>query len=438
MLPRYPHFHYRGLRSFHEIRRQSHLGCLHGVLVMIRIHQISGKEVASLDEHGVRQVTETHGNSVIALKRHLRTICDVPIYRFRLVRQGEVLRDEHQLNDLSAPTELQMTIHDFTDPDEDQIKRFLKAAEDGETASLEAMLHAPMNPNQLLPDDPDSDEPNPNLAPHLPRFVRRNRHAGISALQLAAQAGHLECARILIDAGAIINRENWLGETPLHLCCKLGHWEVAELLVEAKASADTADLRGTTPIETACTNGFDNIVRVLLHAGATKPPLSLACQQANGEVVQLLIGARADKSEEDRDGKTPLLVATSQGHVEVVKVLINAGVCKDKVDRHGRSPLWMAADHDKLEVARFLIKAGVQKDQIDAHGRSPLWIAANHGNVEIVELLIKARADKGKLDREGKSPLSIAKYRSHLDVVELLSGIESRAVSPATKCRRQE
>lgn len=55
----------------------------------------------------------------------------VPIYRFRLVRQGEVLRDEHQLNDLSAPTELQMTIHDFTDPDEDQIKRFLKAAEDG-------------------------------------------------------------------------------------------------------------------------------------------------------------------------------------------------------------------------------------------------------------------------------------------------------------------
>lgn len=53
-----------------------HLGCLHGVLVMIRIHQISGKEVASLDEHGVRQVTETHGNSVIALKRHLRTICD--------------------------------------------------------------------------------------------------------------------------------------------------------------------------------------------------------------------------------------------------------------------------------------------------------------------------------------------------------------------------
>lgn len=175
-----------------------------------------------------------------------------------------------------------------------------------------------------------------------------------------------------------------------------------------------------------------------LKSGATKPPLSLACQQANGEVVQLLIGARADKSEEDRDGKTPLLVATSQGHVEVVKVLINAGVCKDKVDRHGRSPLWMAADHDKLEVARFLIKAGVQKDQIDAHGRSPLWIAANHGNVEIVELLIKARADKGKLDREGKSPLSIAKYRSHLDVVELLSGIESRAVSPATKCRRQE
>ena len=77
----------------------------------------------------------------------------------------------------------------------------------GETASLEAMLHAPMNPNQLLPDDPDSDEPNPNLAPHVPRFVRRNRHAGISALQLAAQAGHLECARILIDAGAIINRE---------------------------------------------------------------------------------------------------------------------------------------------------------------------------------------------------------------------------------------
>jgi hypothetical protein len=65
------------------------------------------------------------------------------------------------------------------------------------------------------------------------------------ALALAAQFGHLEIVRLLIDAGEDPNRYNPVGfhshSTPLHQAALAGHMEMVRLLVERGARLDLKD-----------------------------------------------------------------------------------------------------------------------------------------------------------------------------------------------------
>jgi hypothetical protein len=72
------------------------------------------------------------------------------------------------------------------------------------------------------------------------------------ALAVAAQYGHTEIVRLLLDAGEDPNRFNPVGghshSTPLHQAAGNGHLETVKLLVERGASPETKDiLFGSTP-----------------------------------------------------------------------------------------------------------------------------------------------------------------------------------------------
>jgi ankyrin repeat protein len=76
----------------------------------------------------------------------------------------------------------------------------------------------------------------------LPPATREDRHL---ALALAAQFGHVEIVRWLLDAGEDPSRYNPLGahshSTPLHQAALAGHGEVVRLLVERGARLDLKD-----------------------------------------------------------------------------------------------------------------------------------------------------------------------------------------------------
>jgi ankyrin repeat protein len=82
----------------------------------------------------------------------------------------------------------------------------------------------------------------------LPTADDQSRHA---ALALAAQHGHAEMVRFLLDAGEDPNRYNPSGfhahSTPLHQAVAAGHVNVVRLLVERRAKLDFRDTvyRGT-------------------------------------------------------------------------------------------------------------------------------------------------------------------------------------------------
>jgi ankyrin repeat protein len=78
---------------------------------------------------------------------------------------------------------------------------------------------------------------------HLPLSDSGQRHL---ALALAAQYGHTEIVRALLDAGEDPNRYNPPGShshsTPLHQAALAGHLGVVKLLVERGARLDTKDV----------------------------------------------------------------------------------------------------------------------------------------------------------------------------------------------------
>ena len=71
-------------------------------LGMIRVRQISGKELLALDAAAVERLVAKEGNSIRAVKRELQRLLGICIYRLKLARQGEMLKDDQTLTDLDA------------------------------------------------------------------------------------------------------------------------------------------------------------------------------------------------------------------------------------------------------------------------------------------------------------------------------------------------
>ena len=58
---------------------------------------------------------------------------------------------------------------------------------------------------------------------------------GVTALMMAADEGHIESVRTLLDAGADVNEKNNNDYTALMLAKEQGHTEIAEILRKAGA-----------------------------------------------------------------------------------------------------------------------------------------------------------------------------------------------------------
>jgi ankyrin repeat protein len=84
-----------------------------------------------------------------------------------------------------------------------------------------------------------------------------NGDGGNTALWLAAQGpapGGLAVARLLINAGADINRKCEHGRTALHLAAAWGHLKVVQLLIENGADPTIRDDEGMTPLMIAASS----------------------------------------------------------------------------------------------------------------------------------------------------------------------------------------
>jgi uncharacterized protein len=131
-----------------------------------------------------------------------------------------------------------------------------------------------------------------------PKLAATDAPDGFSGLGLAIFFGHLQTARLLVEAGADVDRpsRNSFRVTPLHSAVASGNVELVELLLAHGARPDPEEFLGATPLHSAAAAG-------------------------NREIVRRLLAAGADRNRQVKEGKTPAGLARENGHAELADEL---------------------------------------------------------------------------------------------------------------------
>lgn len=184
-----------------------------------------------------------------------------------------------------------------------------------------------------------------------------------TALMEAAWAGQEEMVKMLIEAGAEINRSSATEKgNALYGAAWEGHTAVVKMLVEAGANLNTITQAQNTALWAASFRGHTEIAEILVAAGADvnkkaihDSPLSAACRSNSIDIVTLLLEHGADPGLRDKYGATPLHYV---GELAVAKALLAAGAEVNAPDFNGRTPLANAEQQGAEEVAALLRSAG--------------------------------------------------------------------------------
>ena len=291
----------------------------------------SGERVAVLD------AAELEGTTAKTVKHALATKLGVTTFRQRLFLEGDA--GEIHDDDIfpSVPLKVQLVVLEFCPPDAEEDEELMSAARDNDTAGLEQLLKRPRNPNT------------------------RDRH-GQTPLHHAAEHGHVEPMRLLLEAGAEIDApgSQRFGEAPLHWAAEGGHLEAVRFLVQNGAQKDVLDCNGRTPLGFAATRGHVDIARFLVLEGANKEQLVTgnaligAAGRGRLEMVLFLVAVGCDKDQTNEIGATPLYYAARNGHSDIVRFLAESGASRHSMTEFGRTALDVASERGHEEVVRFL------------------------------------------------------------------------------------
>ena len=315
--------------------------------------------------------------------------------------------------------------------------------------------------------------------------VLYNPTGGMTPLLFAAREGCIECAKVLIGAGAKVNAADPDGRTPLLVALWNAHFDLADYLMQVGADVNRWDFWGRTPLWMA-------VDYHTIPAGGRSDLPSLD-ETAPLELIKRLLAAGANPNAQlkffppirqsiaDRGadlmfntGATPLLRAARAGDTEVVELLLKAGARHDLAVAkpwrltqaggtalvapiEGLTPVMAAAglsnqvqdtrgkyktQAQAIATIKALAAAGADVNARTGQGNTALLGAVLRGWNDVVRTLIELGADPYLPNNDGKSPADVAASSwpdSRVQIVDinpetakLIAQLKPRAASAAT------
>ena len=168
--------------------------------------------------------------------------------------------------------------------------------------------------------------------------IREIHSSDRTTLMVAAELGHSDCVKALLEAGAIVDMkefynarlDGYSGDTALIKAAKKGRDKCVVYLIEAGADVNVRTRGGYTALMHASRNHFPESVAVLINAGADVnmtnrerySALILAVKSDSTTTVDYVIAAKADVNYK----VSTLLDFATSGSVATMKSLLRAGI----------------------------------------------------------------------------------------------------------------
>ncbi|KAF7229121.1 ankyrin repeat and SOCS box protein 15b isoform X1 [Nothobranchius furzeri] len=227
---------------------------------------------------------------------------------------------------------------------------------------------------------------------------------GDTALSLAAEAGRVENAKMLLKHGASPHNTNDRNESPLLIAVRRSSYDMVLSLILGGAFVEQVCLTKWTATHEAAKVGCPAVLMLLLRHGAKVTstnghgvtPLGIAAEHGNTEALEILIQHGGDVNAQACNGDSVLYDAAGSGNLDCIKLLLEHGANPNVASYACQLPIHRAAYEGHILALRTLIPV-TTKRAIRLSGQSPLHSAADGGQAESLALLIQEGYDVNAL-----------------------------------------
>jgi uncharacterized protein len=241
---------------------------------------------------------------------------------------------------------------------------------------------------------------------------------GLTPLVYAAREGCLECAKVLLDAGANVNQRTHYGWTALLTATQNRHYLLAKYLLDQGADPNIPNNGGWTPLYLATDNrnieGGDypvrapdmdhlDYIKLLIDKGANVNARICGVQSSPTECKGDTTETRTNFTMQwlYEDGATAFLRAAQSGDVTLMKLLLAHGADPKIPTAHNDTALAVASGigwvegvtfewspAESLEAVKMCLDLGIDINAQDDQGRTALHGAAHKGRTDVIQLLV--------------------------------------------------
>ena len=164
-------------------------------------------------------------------------------------------------------------------------------------------------------------------------------------------------------------------KTLLHLAAENGHYNICKKIIENVQDKNPSDENGWTPLHLATLFGHLKVCEYILENIDEKNPEGRYNLEVN---------------------ITPLGLAAGNGHLAAYQCISKSlGVVNPADSTSGTTPLHVAANCGQFTVCKYILENSLNKDPIDLiDGSTPFDLADSNGHSKICELIAEERGDK--------------------------------------------